>query len=232
MPRRHAIKWFKHMTDMSADVKVKRLIRKHGVQGYGLYCYILELIVRKLETESPLPCLEESAQDIAGDLVMDTVKVEEIMHYAIDQGLLEFDQITGRIVAHKIYKYLQQSETRSQEIRSMISAYKGGRLSLSQTVTDKCEEQNRTEQKRIEGYATHPSLNVPINQARYDKLVVEYGQAIVDNAIQERLDWESANGKTPAKDYAAAAANWLKKAEEFGNLPEPNDGLKPHKATR
>jgi hypothetical protein len=51
---------------------------------------------------------------------------------------------------------------------------------------------------------------------------------VVDAAIEERRDWEDVHGKPPAKCYAAAAANWLKKSKEFGRLPEINDGLKPY----
>ena len=235
------MKWFKHMSDMSMDVKVRRLIKKYGAEGYGLYCYILELIVRKLETESPLPDLEESAVDIATDMSVDTTRVEEIMWYAIEQGLFGQDEMTGRLVAHKIYKYLQQSETRSKRVRAMIEAYKEGRepdvidcLRQSQTVSDSprqneivsanCEEQNRTEQNRTEekkrtADAVHPSLSVPMNHTRYDNLCKERGQRLVDWAITSRLDWEAANGKPKAKDYAAAAATWIRKAEGFNSLP-------------
>lgn len=59
-----------------------------------------------------------------------------------------------------------------------------------------------------------------MNQTRYDNLLSTYGQERVDEAIQERLDWESAKGKPKAKDYAAAAANWLKNARKFGDLPD------------
>ena len=140
------MKWFKHFSDMSEDVKVKRLIRKYGVAGYGLYCYVIERIVRRLETESPTPDLEETAADIADDLRMDTRNVEEIVKTCVDIGLFQLDTITGRVIAHKVYKFLQQSETRSPEIRKMITAYNNP----SQTVIDKCEEQNRTEQNRTE----------------------------------------------------------------------------------
>jgi len=201
------------MTDMSEDVKIKRLIRKFNVEGYGLYCYILERIVKKLETESPVPDLEETAHDVANDLGIDTLRVEEIMWFCIEQDLFGQDEITGRLTAGKIYKYLQQSETRSTQIRGMISAFKG----VSQTVTDKCEEQNRTEQKRIEKsksasrvkMATHETLGVPIGATRYSSLCDLWGKVTVDKSIQARMDWEDSKGKPKAKDYAAAAARWL-----------------------
>jgi hypothetical protein len=198
------MKWYKHMSDMSSDVKIKRIIRRYGIEGYGLYCYILELIVRKLETDSPLPELEESAQDIAGDMGMDTLRVEEIIRYAIDQGLFELDAITGKVVGHRIYKYLQQSETRSKQIRAMIGAYKSG---VSQTVIDNCEEQNRIEQKRRE--ETPPKSD--INPTRYANLVTDYGQAVVDDYIQRCRDYVASGKHKAYSDYAAAAANWLKR---------------------
>lgn len=65
-----------------------------------------------------------------------------------------------------------------------------------------------------------------MNQTRYNNLCEEHGQKLVDWAIQSRLDWEGANGKKPAKDYAAAAATWIAKAREFGNLPKFSPGPK------
>lgn len=146
------MKWFKHMSDMSQDVKVKRLIRKHGVNGYGLYNYIIELIVRKLDTDAPMPDLEESSEDIAADLSMDTLKVEEIIRFCVDQGLFEVNEVTGRLVAHKIYKFLDAASTRSVEIKRMIKAYQGcvelGNVPDSQRLS--VPEQNRTEENRTE----------------------------------------------------------------------------------
>ena len=65
----------------------------------------------------------------------------------------------------------------------------------------------------------HSLYHVPIGIVRYTNLVSLHGKEVVDNAIQERLDWEAVKGKPPAKDYAAAAANWLNKKEEFNPSP-------------
>jgi hypothetical protein len=146
------MKWFKHMTDMIDDPKIKRVVRKYGVEGYGVYNFIIERIAKRLETISPVPDLEESATDIADALRMDTVKVEGIVEYCIEQGLFEHDEVTGRILCHKIYKFLDKAQTRSSEVRRMIEQYR-----MSQTVRDisgrsetNLIEQNRTEQNRTE----------------------------------------------------------------------------------
>ena len=213
------------MSDMSQDVKIKRLIRKYGVEGYGLYNYILELVVRKLATDSPMPDLEESSTDIAQDLKMDTVKVEEIMLFCIHEGLFEQSQTSGRILATKIYKFLQQSETRSKEMRAMIAAYtKGGCLRLSETVTENCEEENRIEENRTEekrvakskADATHP-LGVPINSTTYQSLLTDYGKVTTDSYIERVIDYCASRGKS-YRDYAATARQWMRKDESEGKL--------------
>jgi len=149
------MKWFKHMTNMRHDVRMRRLINKYGISGYGLYNAVIESIVETLETENPLPDLEENAQDIATYFNMDTLKVEEILLFCINQGLFDQDEITGRIVCHKVYKFIEQNQTRSEEMRKMITKYKDyhtapKKITMSETAGDKCEEEKRIEQNRIE----------------------------------------------------------------------------------
>ena len=213
------MRYFKHMSDMAQDVKVKRLIRKFGVEGYGLYCYILELIVRKLDSDHPMPDLEESSHDIATDLSMDTVRVEEIMWFAIEQGLFEQDEISGRVCANKIYKFLQQSETRSEYIRKMIAAYKGKKegeecLRLSETSMKNRIDKNRIEEKREEDTKErHPKTGAPMNRTTYDSLVTDYGKVLVDDYFERIADYcETKKGRlTYYKDHAHACRNWLKR---------------------
>ena len=230
------MKWYKHYSDMSNDVKIKRVIRKYGAEGYALYNYVLELIVRKLDKDSPLPDLEESSADVAYDLNMDTLKVEEIMWYCVEQGLFEQDELTGRLTAHKIYKFLDKAQTRSPEIKMMIDNY-----SKHKQLPDKTEQKNngvndchgqpetvgtRVDKSRVdksrEGAQKKPDKSKdsdkvkheitgrPISPTRYTTLVTEYGQETVDEYIQKIADWCDAKGKE-YKDFAAAAANWIKK---------------------
>jgi hypothetical protein len=148
--------WFKHMTNMRHDVKMRRLIAKYGIEGYGLYCAILESIVESMDTESPMPDLEENSTDIATMFKMDTVRVEEIMLFCMEQGLFEQDEISGHLLCHKVYKFLETNQTRSTQMRQMISQYKTKKSpqipqkTPSQSVLDKCEEENRREENRIE----------------------------------------------------------------------------------
>jgi len=109
---------------MRNDVKINRLIRKYGLEGYGLYNLIVESIAESLSSDHPIPELEETAEDIADKYRGDTAKISEMMQFMLKQGLFEVDEITGRILCRKIYKFIDKSQTRSEEIRSMIESYK------------------------------------------------------------------------------------------------------------
>lgn len=212
------MKWFKHMSDMSEDPRIKRLIRKHGGIAYAVYNYVLERIAKRLETESPEPDLEETAEDIADYLKYDTVKVEEIVWNCISEGLFEQDEVTGRVLCRKIYKFLEKSQTRSENIRQMVDAY-----ATSQTVSDKSGpseirliEQNRTEEELEEKRETpapkpkHPKTGGPMNQSTYDALIHDFGKTVVDDYFQRVADYCATKGKR-YKDHAAAVRNWLKR---------------------
>jgi len=118
------MKYYKHMSNMVHDVKVRRVISKYGLRGYGLYNFILESITANIEDDRPLPILEEASTDIAELFNEDTAKIEEMIWFFINQGLIEQEEIEGKLLCTKVYRYLQQSETRSKKIRDLIKSYK------------------------------------------------------------------------------------------------------------
>ena len=124
------------MSNMRNDPRMKRVIRRYGLEGYGLYNAIVESIAEKITSEDPSPDLEENSEDIAASFNGDTTHINEMMSYMINQGLFELDEISGRILCSKIYKFLQASQTRSEYIKRLINSYKNVHNLLSQTVTD------------------------------------------------------------------------------------------------
>jgi uncharacterized phage protein (TIGR02220 family) len=112
------MKWFKHFSTARFDPKMRRLIAKFGMDGYGVYMAILESIAFQLETTAPIPDLEENSQDIAVFFNMDTVKVEEIVSYCISEesGLLQRDA--------KMLVHLDNTLNRNPEIRAILKNFK------------------------------------------------------------------------------------------------------------
>lgn len=73
------------------------------------------------------------------------------------------------------------------------------------------QEKEKELEKEKDKRGKHPRFGVPMNMTRYNNLVADYGVAAVDQAIQERIDWENAKGKPKSKDYASAASGWMLK---------------------
>jgi hypothetical protein len=133
------MQYFKHFGTMRHDIKIKRVISKYGLEGYGLYNLTLESITESLSTDSPLPDLQETCEDIAEFYNGNTAKINEIMNFMINQGLFDLDEITGRIMCNKLYKFLDTSQTRSVELRAMITGYKAALKQPNELIEDKSQ---------------------------------------------------------------------------------------------
>jgi hypothetical protein len=157
------MKYFKHMSIMSDDTRLKRIKRKYGLAGYGLYNIILEYISRQLDKHSPLPDLQETAEDIADEWSCDVRDVNEMMLFMVNEELFETDYITGRIVCTKLEKYLDDYIKKVPEIHRAIDTFRVKQIqqldseNVGETPTNSenvrfCpsrREENRKEENRI-----------------------------------------------------------------------------------
>ena len=116
--------YFKHYSTMRNDLKIRKLINRYGLEGYGLYNLIVESITDSICDESPEPELPENCSDIAELYNGNTEKINEMVSYMINLGLLEISEITQRISCEKAYKYIEKSATRSPRVRRLCDLYK------------------------------------------------------------------------------------------------------------
>jgi hypothetical protein len=197
---------------MRYDKKIKNVIDKYGLEGYGLYCLILESIVEKLCNEKPEPDLEENCEEIAKFYKGDTAKINEMASYMVNEGLIELNEISTRIECHKIYKYLEQSQTRSEKIRFLIKQYRVNAKHVT-NVSDICDrtEENRREQKRTEQNKYGSLSNVYLLVDEYNRLISEYDKAIIDRYIESLSTYLPNRKKAPYKNHNAVIRNWLNK---------------------
>ena len=144
------MQYFKHFTKMRTDPKVRRLFAKYGLEGYGLYNLILESIAEGIETDSTLPFLEETCDDLALFYNANSSKVEEMVRFMIQNNLLSIETVDKKVACYKIYKYLEQSQTRSEKIRELITAYKDMKDELDVSECLRLSETNMIEENRQE----------------------------------------------------------------------------------
>jgi len=224
------MQFFKHMSNMSNNLSIKRLIRKYGLEGYGLYCYIIERIVYNLTTDSPFPNLDYSCEDIADETNVDVRRVSDIANFMINEGLLTIDEVTTQIQCKKVYKYLDTNQTRSKEIRDMINNFKSGST---------CLRQSKTFVKELElELELDKELDIDIVK-RFKKPSIEE----IDSYIKERqqqqnkiysfnaemfYDYYESKGwyigknkmKTKMKDWKAAIRTWERNEKQTNNTKQ------------
>ncbi len=122
------MQFFKHMSSMRHDPKIRKLTRKFKAEGYAVYVWILEAIAEGISTDSPLPVLEEGSEDLSYDLGIPETRIEEIVNYCSDSGLLQIVSESSVVYCVKIYKFLNTSQTRSDSLRQMITAVSGAKV--------------------------------------------------------------------------------------------------------
>jgi len=204
------VKWFKHQSDMIEDPRMRRMVKRFGADGYAVYNLVIERIVKKLDATSPQPDLEENSEDIADMLKLDTLRVQEIIWFGIEQGMLDQDEVSGRIVAHKVYKYLTEAQTKSGELRRMIQAYKEA-LPMAASGDNRLPVREEKRREEIRGGETLAlGEYVSMSEGAYEKLTADYGSALIDDYV-ERIDLYCQSQGKRYKDYAATVRAWLKK---------------------
>lgn len=150
------MQWFKHDADASNDAKIKKLLLRHGAEGYAIYFHCLELIAGDISESNITFQLEHDSEIIADNLkIRGTAEksgielVEDSVKYMVELGL--FDQIDNRIFCFKMLKRLDTSMTSSPKMRTIIKSAKQNHDSIMTTSCKKRIEQNRIEQNREVG---------------------------------------------------------------------------------
>lgn len=229
------MQWFKHQTNMRNDIKIRRLINRYGIEGYGLYNLILETIVEGLDADSPLPILQETAEDVASFYKSNTTKVEEIIVYMVNQGLFDFNE-HNEIVCIKVYKYLQQSQTRSDKIRKMIEYVRKNMkdsetLYLSETNMVKCEDEMRRDEMRIDKIRIDE-----MREERHNSTPPQQQSPFKKPSIQQVTEYFSSNGYASSPDEyyayysrtnwrtaAGKPIHWIERADMWEDKQKGND---------
>ncbi len=99
------MKWIQHQNNSRHDPKLRRLIRKHGPAGFGVYWMIVEIIAEKLNDN--LDCiLEHNLEDLSDELTIDIATLETILNDCVKFQL--FTMINNQYQCLKVLKYMDE----------------------------------------------------------------------------------------------------------------------------
>lgn len=203
------MRWFKHDTDAHRDAKLKRVIIKYGMEGYGLYWHCIELIASNIDHHNLTFELEHDAEIISHDTGIHPERVQEMVAYMVDQGL--FENSTGTITCMKLAKRLDQSMTSNTKLRRSINElqsqnHDGVMTESGDSHDDVMREQKRTEQKRI---GEKRERFTPPTEDEVREYCRERGNSVDPSRF---VNFYAAKGwmvgKNKMKDWKAAIRTW------------------------
>ena len=116
------MKWFKHDTDACRDPKLRKLMMKYGLPGYGLYWYCLELISHEITAKKLTFELEHDSEILAHETGLGRELIEDMIKFMVQIGL--FQNTDGRIYCMQLLNRIDLSQGGSPEFRKAITAKK------------------------------------------------------------------------------------------------------------
>lgn len=113
------MKWFRHHSDAHRKKGMMKLRQEYGAAGLGLYWYCLECIAAPIDKANISFELEHDAPVLAKELLLDTIKCEEMMRFMCrpDVGLFISDQAGGRIFCLELAHLIQNSIVKNPALK-------------------------------------------------------------------------------------------------------------------
>ena len=222
------MQWFKHQSDARNSLKLRKVRRKYGADGYAIYWFCLEAIAYEVNKDNLTFELKEDAETIAFELSIQEKRVEEIMHYMVDIGL--FESSSNMITCMKLAESIDKSMTNSPKMRKWLETKSV--MTLPDTVNTCAELELEVEvekKKTIKRFTPPTEEQVFEYMQERDFAHRKESEAFVN--FYESKGWLV--GKSKMKDWKAAVRNWISRS----NLPKtiqhnPQQQQYDHEAAR
>jgi hypothetical protein len=198
------MKWFKHYSDAYTNLKLQNILITHGMEGYGLYWLILELVAQ----QSDLTFAIDGAKNWKSALLfysrINPKKLENILNSLVKNNLISVVEDTLSIP--KMADYADEYSKRSNKLPI-----------LSRQTTDKVPlEEKRRDKKRIEKKRLETSddfLDYILSHKTFPKLAEKYPDRDYRLEIEKMCNWWTEKYGSPPQRPISAFSNWLVNAK-------------------
>ena len=193
------MKWFKHDSDANLDDKLQNLMLDHGLKGYGLYWYCLELIANKFDHTNINLDLKHDARIIAKNTSETAKEVEDMMRRMVELDL--FSQSQGVIQCLKLGSRFEASASSHPLVRDMVKQLKAtnGKVMIKSqsnhnivTAEEKRIEEKRVEEKHLSNFNTfYSKYPNKVKRANAEKAWLKYKPDI--DVVMKALEYQLSN---------------------------------------
>jgi hypothetical protein len=85
------MRWFSHDTDAHDDIKLRRVLRKFGPEGYGLFWLLIEILAK--EGNGGIDIKRYPIADLAGDFYTDPLILQKVIDLMVEEGLFDGEKL-------------------------------------------------------------------------------------------------------------------------------------------
>jgi len=222
------MRWFKHMTKSWNDEKIAMVVELGGLEAYGLYFRLLEIVAGNMEGDCP-PVCEYSVKRFARDCNLLSNRFERLLKVLEKCKLVSvtrFEQLL-KVEIPNIVKYRDEYTERQvkeqAKNREFIST--GSRQTPEQEAEAKAEAESEAESKKnkpvdtaslpaaVSSPPAKPAAKKPKKKAEPDVVDEAFLVSLCNNEAFIGLDVRKEHGKMLA---------WLKTVKGAGKYPTKN----------
>jgi hypothetical protein len=222
------MKWFQHDTNASHDAKIKKLILRHGAEGYAVYFHCLELISGDITQNNITFELEHDAEIIADNLkisgdsnIAGVDKVNNILKTLINLEL--FNEVDNRVFCFKMANRLDNTVSRSPEINNIKQMLRSDNVVSTQKLL---AEENRIHENTIEKNKTKKKKTfVPPSKEDIINYCKEKSYNIDIDYFYEyytELNWHNKKGEK-VKSWKLTLSTWNANNKRYDNISPVNN---------
>jgi hypothetical protein len=206
--------YFSHDYNARNDEKIKRLIRKHGMIGYGIFWSIVEDLYNNANA------LRTDYDGIAYDLRSDSEIVASVVN--------EFDLFIFNgdfFGSNSVQERLDQRNNKSESARKSAS-YRWENANALQTQSEGNAKKER-KGKEIKGKEIKIKYrdNISLTEKENEKLVLEFGEGVVKRCYDFLASYKVEKSYSTKSDYLTIR-RWVLDA-----VNKPNKTLSPQNST-
>ena len=208
--------YFSHDSNAITDTKILNMRADYGLEGYGLYWAIIEMM--RNEEDYKL-ILNKNTYRAIKTLTNTTIDIEKFINDCLEDYEL-FEQDDEKFYSNSLLRRMQEKEKKSVIAREKAEKRRNNNATaLQQQCSSNANKVNKSKvnkskinenkvNKKEQEEKIHFADFVSMTNAEHQKLVSTYGTEFTDQCITVLDNYKGANGKTYKSDYRAIL-NWV-----------------------